>query len=138
MFSSTQAFQLWDFNPTHSQLLLRSASKLYGPRNNLDIVFKVVTYLAIPQSFDTLSIEIGSSADLAGYPDALANLQKFNKVFVIKTKTYKHFVIASSFYVEENELPMMKSSIDNDFHLPNDQWHKGKIIYQSAQDLSSI
>lgn len=112
-FSSDRFFTVFDFNVSHSQLLLRS-QKSEGIQNNIDIIFFGVRFLHIPSSIWGISVEdvtndpatlneLGNCLDQTGFPAA--------KVFAIKTKNVQYYVIGGFFKVYQNQLEFHETSL---------------------------
>ncbi|WP_133054594.1 hypothetical protein, partial [Niastella populi] len=59
----TNKFQIIDFLPTHRQLLVRSL-KNQNRDHNIDIIFKVVSTLLIPATFEGLEISIAETDEV--------------------------------------------------------------------------
>jgi len=112
-FSSDRTFTVFDFNVSHSQLLLRS-QKSEGNQNNIDIIFFGVSFLHIPSSIWGISIEdvtnnstklneLGNCLDQTGFPAS--------KVFAIKTKNVQYYIIGGFFKVYQNQLEFHETSL---------------------------
>lgn|GEM_PF-6780137 len=54
---------MWDFNPTHTQLLLRSPENApLGHTHNIDIHFKNVTYVSVPWMMKGITLAVAENS----------------------------------------------------------------------------
>jgi len=106
-------YQMLDYPVTHSRLLIRSM-KNKNRDYNIDILFKPVDFLLIPDIFYGIEISICESNEIAKY---LIDKYGFKvttnyKIFSIKNADGKYFYInAMAVGVFHNELEPNESSI---------------------------
>ena len=116
IFRSDRAFRLWDVNPTHIRVLIRSApERAQGQDQNIDLQFQFSTYMDIPSMFPGIAIRAATSDERKRIIGRLPKSYPDDKVFVIETNGMEYHIVALSLWVEENTLPPMQSSILNNF-----------------------
>lgn len=116
VFKSQRTFALWDVNPTHARVLFRSQK---GDRNgtsgNLDLQFQCVSYLEIPFDIRGIEIRLAEPDERLKVIGRLGRSFADDTLFAIETNAQTYYVAALSFHVDENDLPLMQSSILNNF-----------------------
>ena len=116
IFRSGRSFTLWDVNPTHIRVLIRSApERAQGQDQNIDLQFQLVTYMDIPSMFSGISIRAASNDEREKVIGRLPKSFPDYKVFVIESSGIEYHIVALSLWVEENTLSPMESSILNNF-----------------------
>jgi hypothetical protein len=109
MFSSTRHFQVWDYNVTHRQLLLRSP-RTDGQEKNLDIVFWGVRFMSIPTVIYDVTLQLAGPTemvDVFGTNVIIGN----ESVYKIESRECHGIVVADGCKVLENELEIFDSSL---------------------------
>lgn len=116
IFRSDRSFSLWDVNPTHIRVLIRSApERAQGQDQNIDLQFQFVTYMDIPSMFRGIVIRAATSDERVRVIGRLPKSYPDDKVFVIESSGIEYHIVALSLWVEENALLPMESSILNNF-----------------------
>ncbi len=116
IFRSGRSFTLWDVNPTHIRVLIRSApERAQGQDQNIDLQFQLVTYMDIPSMFSGIAIRAASNDEREKVIGRLPKSFPDYKVFVIESSGIEYHIVALSLWVEENTLSPMESSILNNF-----------------------
>jgi hypothetical protein len=93
-------FQLWDYSPSLSRLLIRSP-KQNEVQFNIDLLFWGVKYLSIKTNLKEISIEVEQGGD-----DAL-------KKFLIRSGDELHIVQATGYEVFYSEMEIFDSPLNN-------------------------
>jgi hypothetical protein len=109
LYRSTRQFRVFDYSPSHSQLLIRSSiNKDY--QTNIDIIFFGVEYIQINLFLNGISIDNDSN-------DTLTNVQNepsrndLNRIFKIISENRHYHIEAGFFKVYENTLEFSESSL---------------------------
>ena len=104
-------YQILDFHPTHSQLLIRSL-KNKNRSFNIDVLFKVVKFISIPQSFNGFEVSVFDLSNINLMNNLPFKISRYSKVYVVKDKMEQEFYIDSlSFGVFHNQLDILETSI---------------------------
>lgn len=122
-YKESSEFIILDFSRSHNCLLLRSMKNKV--RNfNIDIIFRAVSYLAIPSRFEDLSIQqLPPETDLQHQHGI--TMYKDDRIFQLTSGNGpKHIVMAINFTVYKNQLDILETSIGR-----YDYSHLGEIIY---------
>jgi hypothetical protein len=106
VYESTRSFQIWDYNVSHKQLLIRSP-RTNGESDNVDIVFWGVEYIAISTLIDGLTLTRLTPSEAVRCFAAEFNSQSV-PTFKIGSSG---FVIASGCKVLVNQLEIFDSSL---------------------------
>ena len=111
-FSGLGWFQVWDFNVSHDQLLIRCA-KDKDQSENVDLIFGGVFYMEIPcdltgvrldkPSADEITYLVGRTGIIDGLP---------RRYFVLCTAERRYFVGALLLKVKKNTLDYGESSLE--------------------------
>lgn len=121
-------YKLIDYNPSHSQLLLRKRER--KEHFNIDIVFKSIQYISIPIEMNGIEISIiNVKSEIDLIKEKFSFTTDFGyKIYSIRTsKEELFFLNASVFGVFKNDLDILESSL-GDF-----TWSEGnKLIYWSG------
>lgn len=116
IFRSGRAFSLWDVNPTHIRVLIRSApERAQGQDKNIDLQFQFVTHMEIPSMFRGIAIRDATNEERERVMARLPKSYRDYKVFMIESGGNEYHIVALSLWVEENTLLPMESSILNNF-----------------------
>lgn len=99
-FSSQRRFKLWDYSVSHKQLLLRSPYDLVV-RDNVDIVFWQVEYIAVPTLLDGVSLNDSSDAERE-LIESVVGTKLPSPVYRIDSGERSYFVAAGGFKVLSN------------------------------------
>ena len=104
-------FQLWEYNVSHGQMLVRS------PKNptqsvNVDITFAGVEYVDLPRHLRGLEIDNPTPAEVACAAERLGKPIKAKEVTVLKAGSKRHLIVATFVKVTEADMEMF----DSPFH----------------------
>ena len=110
-FASDRLFQIWDYNVSHSQMLLRSPVSP-GEIRNIDIVFWGVAYLGIPSRFQGIEVCEATAEEMAAIHSTVG--QKYVKpaLYSLSTSGTQFFIAAVGYKVFENDLDLFESSLE--------------------------
>jgi hypothetical protein len=118
LIQSDRIFSLWDYTPSHTQLLIRSPMT-HGETTNFDIRFDAVQFVYVPAFFKGITIDLAdaNAAEpiLAPLPPQLRDF----RVFLIRSGDMTWYVIAGAVYHQENTLGPFTPWFD----LPPDRTH---------------
>ena len=129
VFASDRQFTLWDFNVSHTHLLLRSAISI-SFKTNIDIMFIGVEYLELPARINGVSIVSASSDDIIKAERGLGRPCDGLNVYCIVSNEHRYLVVAFGFQVMENELEWFDSSLGADTE-SIEKRQRGKILARS-------
>ena len=111
LYSSERPFQIWDFNVSHSQLLLRSPGSA-GSGKNIDVIFLGVDFLGLPSILEGLTLDRASPEEAAKVIKSLARGGESCDVWSIRSEGRLYHVAAVALYVCENALDLFDSSLE--------------------------
>jgi hypothetical protein len=94
-----RGFQVWDYSPSLSRLLIRSP-KHNEKQVNIDLVFWGVRYISIKTALQEISIEVEQGSD------------KGLKKFLIRSQDELHIVEAVGYEVFYSEMEYFESPLD--------------------------
>jgi len=109
---ATRVFQLWEYRVSHGSLLIRSPQSA-GETRNVDIIFAGVEYLAIPRFFRGIEIVEATPAEIRLLEERLAKDISSKSVHIIASSAKRFPIVAASLKLEENELEIFESPLDN-------------------------
>ena len=116
ILESSRQFKIWDANPTHAQLLLRShKNDSLGISENIDVQFRNVKFICLAGVMEGITISIADESERTKSLEWLPKSYSGDKVYVIISNSKRYFVIAGICLIDYNDLHIMKSSIENDF-----------------------
>ena len=108
---SRRRFQLWDYNVSHRQVLLRSPG--IGNDPNIDLIFKNVRYLQLPTDFDGLEVVAATEEEVEEVSANVGSLVPASDLFVlIDSHGRRGLVAASEKLLAPNHLEMFESSLE--------------------------
>jgi hypothetical protein len=110
-FCSDRAFQIWDYNVSHGQLLLRSP-KSPDIAMNVDVVLWGVEYVEIASMLQGLEIVSPSSDEVRRVGEALASKADPSGVHCFVSGGRRYLVAAAGFKVLRNDLDLFESSLE--------------------------
>src|SRR5438034_1124768 len=96
-------FDLWDFSPTHSRVLLRSPKNANSDKN-IDIIFNGVEYLSIVPYLKEIKMEMYHNGNSINKPDLNKYIGKYEKLFLIKNSIDTYYIVAFGMVIIENSL----------------------------------
>jgi hypothetical protein len=102
IFNSPRTYQLWRYAVGHGQLLLRSTQSADQP-TRVDVLFNNVAVLNLPAHFDGLSISEASEAEVAKFVDLGSWLTGTRKIFLVRSKNFRGYVIAGAVLLHEDQ-----------------------------------
>jgi hypothetical protein len=106
-----RTFQLWDYNVSHSHLLLRSP-KCPGIDTNIDIKFFGVSYLNIPTIIRGCSIVEANSEEIETIHSLFPNRSDATEIFIIASAGNRYSIVAVAYKISENELDIFQTTLD--------------------------
>jgi hypothetical protein len=115
-FVSDRLFQIWDYNVSHSQMLLRSPVSP-GDIRNIDIIFWGIDYLGIPSKFQGIEVCEATAEEMAAIHSTVGQKYVKPRVYCLSTGGARFFVAAVGFKILENDLDLFESSLE--YFLPD-------------------
>ena len=105
---SSRRFQLWEYRVSHGALLIRSPR---GPQDatNVDVVFDGVEYIDCPRMLRGLMLTEGSANEAHELASTLGEICPPDRLFVLVSGEGRHYVVASSCRVDENDADIFES-----------------------------
>ena len=107
------SFKILDYRMSHKLLLLRASKRKGDTLSNIDILFRGVFYLEIPERLEDIVIRKAIQEEV----DYVCNrcyynvFLQYSEIFVLECANSKYFIGAGDFQVSENQLPPLESSI---------------------------
>ena len=111
-YASGRSFQIWDYNVSHQQLLIRSPRSL-AEETNLDVACGGVEYVDLPTSFTGLVVGPPSEKDLARAEQVLSRPCKPEQVYRFETGGASFLIVAAGLTILENDLDLFDSSLES-------------------------
>lgn len=127
-FSSNRRFQLWDYNVSHKQLLLRSPSspEIAG---NVDIVFWQVEYMALPTTLKEVLLASANEVERVAIKTAFGTELEAS-LYRLDSGGRSYFVAAGGFKVLTNHLEIFESTLV-DFGIDRPREWYGDVVAHS-------
>jgi hypothetical protein len=119
---STRRFQVWEYQVSHGQLLLRSPSPTVGgddlPPTNLDLIFVGVVYMNVPSSLQGIAIEPATDAEHAHIDELLGRSVTREWVRILVSGGRRFIVVAAGWSASENDWDIFESPFEfrSNFH----------------------
>lgn len=107
MFQSSRQFQLWDYNVSHQQLLLRSP-KSQEEETNVDLIFHGVEQISLPTSLAGVQI-VAQPFD--GEIATRERLSTAGTVYVINSEGKTGWIVAYGCWAFENRVGLFESTL---------------------------
>jgi len=108
-FQSDRRFELWDYSPSHSRLLLRSPrNQTEGTTTNLDVIFRGVDRIDLPTLFHGLTI---TEDPEQVHPDREPG--QYLVTYLLRTATGEFRIDALRFSSNENRMEIFDSPLDS-------------------------
>jgi hypothetical protein len=104
-------FQLWEYNVSHGQMLVRSP-KSPTQSVNVDIAFVGVEYVDLPRHLRGLEIDDPTAAEVACAAERLGKSTKAKEVTVLIAGSKRYLVVATFVKVTESDMEIF----DSPFH----------------------
>ncbi len=108
---SDRQFQVWAYNVSHSQLLIRSPKSQATPEN-LDVAFFGVTMMELPAGFGGLKVEEASSEEIAALSERVRDPSRLRRVYALTSQGRRHLVAAADIRVSKNTLEYRETDLD--------------------------
>ncbi len=107
---SSRRFQLWEYRVSHGALLIRSPK---GPQEdtNIDVVFDGVEYIDCPRMLRGLLLMEGSAEEMRELEGAFGEIRAADRLIVLVSGGVRHYVVASSCRVDENDWDIFESPL---------------------------
>ena len=112
LYFSERHFKLWDYNVSHSQLLLRSLGSAEVGKN-IDVVFAGVEFLQLPLTLRGLKLAQASAKETARVIGSLTRVGESCYIYSLRSGPRRYYVAASAFKVLENDLDPFESSLES-------------------------
>jgi len=109
---TNRVFQFWEYRVSHGSLLIRSPKSTDETRN-VDIIFAGVEYVAIPRFFRGIEIVEPTLAEVQALERKLGTDIPSNFVHIIASSAQRFSIVAAGFKVEENDLDIFESPLDD-------------------------
>jgi hypothetical protein len=109
-FRSDRRFQIWDFNVSHRQLLLRSPAAP-GVPGNVDIVFWGVEFLGLPTSLEGVEFVPALPDDLASFGGIPGQVPGSSRVHALCSGGRRFLVVAEGYRIFRNDLDIFESTL---------------------------
>jgi hypothetical protein len=106
-----RSFQMWEYDVSHQQLLLRSPKADDHP-TNVDVAFVGVNYINLPTFIAQLSIVEPDESEIQ-FSHRFIRGDYIPKVYVLKSQESRYLVIAATMKVFENTLDIFESSLES-------------------------
>jgi len=101
-------FQLWEYSVSHGSLLIRSP-KNNKNKINIDVKFFGIEYISAPRHLGEFQLASPSDNELQKLISILKKDLSPNNVYVLKSKAYRHLIVASKVKIEENKSEIFDS-----------------------------
>jgi hypothetical protein len=114
---SERTFKVWEYQVSHGQLLIRSPKSpetrtASEQVTNLDLVCHGVKYLAVPRAMKGLELAAPTDDEVARLASLLGGSVERGEVTVLVSQGRRHFVVASSVSVAENDWDIFESPFE--------------------------
>jgi hypothetical protein len=103
-------FQLWAYVVSHQRLMLRSPKSEEHPLN-IDLHFGAVGYIDLPTTLRGLALTSPRAEEVDRLRRQVGSSVELGHIFVLESAGRRHFVVAWSLYVEENDLGFMETPV---------------------------
>jgi len=107
-----RVFQLWEYRVSHGSLLIRSPQDP-GETRNVDIICAGVEYLAVPRFFRGIEIVAATPTEVRLLEERLGKDIPSESVHIIASSAQRFPIVAASLKLEENELEIFESPLDD-------------------------
>ncbi len=110
-------FQVWEYQVSHGQLLIRSPKSPPTERapertTNVDISFLGVEYMSVPRVLRGLVLEQATPEEVRELGALLGKAPERGAVVVLASAGRRFFVVAHSFAVSENDWDIFESPFE--------------------------
>ena len=109
-FRSDRHFQIWDYNVSHSQMLVRSPASP-GVDDNVDIVFWGVKFVGLPTSLDGVEFSPASPDDRTALERTLGRTCDPATIHVLSSGGHRFLVEAAGYRILRNDLDIFESTL---------------------------
>jgi hypothetical protein len=114
---SGRVFQVWEYQVSHGQLLVRSpktpaTSSSPERSTNVDISLFGVEYLALPRTMRGLEIVLAEPSELSTLSNILGRTLDLETVKVFHSGPHRFFVVAARIVVNENDWDIFDSPFE--------------------------
>ena len=99
-------FQVWEYQVSHRQLLIRSP-KAPSVLTNVDLIFLDVRFMQLPSGLDGIQLKNATSQEMAAIAHLIGEVS-IDEVFVLESAA-RHFVVAGHLSVNENDWDIFES-----------------------------
>lgn len=108
-------FQVWEYQVSHGQLLIRSpASQGTGEERlrNVDLTFLDVTYMALPRYLNEVEVLSGTSEEVRELEALLGKPLPASNVHVLLSEGRRFPVVATFLTISENDWDIFESPFE--------------------------
>jgi len=115
--SFTRRFQVWDYQVSHGQLLIRSpqcpATNLEPEqKTNIDLIFWGVKYLSLPAVLNAPRIVAATDLEVVTFSKVVGQTLSADSLHVLYAQEQRHIVIADKLLVYENDWDIFESPLE--------------------------
>jgi len=120
-FQSDRTFKVWEFQVSHGQLLIRSP-KAPASRDkpeqttNLDIIFLLVDYLAVPKILEGIELVAANQSELNALACLMGKIPSSNSVCIIESGGRRFPIVAANVTIKENTWDIFESPLEMRSH----------------------
>ena len=106
-FLSDRTFQVWEYQVSHGQLLIRSASipeeTESGTRENIDLLCYGVEYMALPTILAGVELGAATAEEISYLEQLLGGAVAPTRVRILISRGRRYPVVAAAFYLSRND-----------------------------------
>jgi hypothetical protein len=119
----SRQYRVWDYTPSHEQLLVRAVADSSHSENH-DLIFAGVSFMSLPETLVDATVRPASSEDLNEFAlrdqvRAALNQKHGQKVYLLEGTSHSGLgvVVARSFHEESNSSDLLDSSLRHPIEL---------------------
>jgi hypothetical protein len=111
-------FRIWEFQVSHSRLLIRSPKSSLHPMN-VDLMFFAVRYVNIPTFLNGIEIVDVVPDEVSNISAMIGRTVQTSDVFVFLSEGQRFVVVSGAMKISENEMDIFETEF-KDFRLNRD------------------
>jgi len=116
-FQSPRTFEIWDYQISHGQLLIRSpkntkASSQPFQMNNIDLVFLDVNYMFLPDRLEGLEITTPNDSEISSVNSFLEQSVPTKHFHILKSGNKRFCVVSFFIQITENNWDIYDSPFE--------------------------
>lgn len=104
---SGRKFQVWSYTVSHGFLLIRSPAS-GAEKENIDIIFAGVEYMALPRHLGHITIDEPSQEEVTKLEKVIGKYLLDRKIAVLVSGDNRHVVVFAQIKIETNSLEMFE------------------------------